>query len=169
MKGMAGRGTVLGLCLALGPWAQAEARPPARKGANVSRHASGTFEVKVAPLPTDEKVPGLAVGRMSLQKQFSGDLVGQSVGEMMTAETAVEGSGAYVALERVTGTLQGRRGSFVVSHQGTMRRGGEFDLVIKVVPDSGTDQLAGLSGTMAIQIAGGKHSYEVHYTLPDSP
>lgn len=130
-------------------------------------HASGTFAVKVKPLPSDEKVDGLTVGRVALDKQFAGDLEGTSKGEMMTAETSVKGSGGYVAIERVEGTLRGRTGSFALLHQGTMRAGGDFKLSIVVVPDSGTDQRAGLAGTLAIIIAGGKHSYEFDYTLPD--
>ncbi len=121
------------------------------------------------PLPNDEKVEGLTVGRMSLDKQFKGELEGTSKGEMTTAETSVQGSGGYVAIERVSGTLRGRSGTFVLLHQGTMTRGGDFKLSIVVVPDSGTGQLSGLTGTMAIVITDGKHSYEFEYTLPKAP
>jgi hypothetical protein len=134
----------------------------------MSSHGSGTFEVKVTPLPSDEKVEGLAVGRLSLDKQFRGDLEGTSKGEMMTADTAVKGSAGYVAIERFTGTLKGRAGTFTLMHLGTMK-GADFSLTILVVPDSGTGQLAGLAGTFKIIIAGGKHSYEFDYTLPDAP
>lgn len=133
----------------------------------MSRRASGTFEVEVKPLPGDEKVAGVAVARLSLSKQFAGDLEGTSKGEMSAAEAAVKGSGGYVAIERFTGTLDGRTGSFTLLHLGTMRRGEDFDITIRVVPDSATEQLAGLAGTMAIVIAGGKHSYELDYTLPE--
>ncbi len=134
----------------------------------MTSRAAGTFEVKVKPLPSDEKVQGLTVGRMSLDKQFKGDLEGTSRGEMTTAGTAVEGSAGYVAIERVSGTLRGRSGSFVLLHQGTMKSGGDFKLTIVVVPDSGTEGLTGLAGSMAILIADGKHSYEFDYTLPDA-
>jgi hypothetical protein len=137
-----------------------------QKGAAMTGHASGTFEVKVKPLPADEKVAGLTVGRLSIDKQLAGDLEGTTKGEMMTAETSVDGSGGYVAIERVDGTLRGRKGTFVLLHQGTMKRGGDFKLIITVVPDSGTGQLVGLTGTMAIIIKDGKHSYEFDYTLP---
>jgi hypothetical protein len=140
-----------------------------QKGATMTSHARGTFEVQVKPLPADEKVDGLTVGRVALDKKFAGDLEGTSKGEMMTAETSVEGSGGYVAIERVTGTLAGRKGTFVLLHQGTMKRGGDFKLTITVVPDSGTGQLVGLTGTLAIIIKDGKHSYELDYTLPPAP
>jgi Protein of unknown function (DUF3224) len=160
-----------GVCLSLGLGSAARAETPviqtAQKGATVATHASGTFEVKVKPLPTDEKVEGLTVGRLALDKQFRGDLEGTSKGEMMTADPSVQGSGGYVAIERVSGKLSGRSGSFILLHQGTMRRGGEFNLTVTVVPDSGTDQLVGLAGKMAIVITDGKHSYEFDYTLPD--
>ena len=135
----------------------------------MTSHASGTFEVKVKPLPADEKVDGLIVGRMAFDKQFVGDLEGTSKGEMMTAEAGVEGSRGYVAIERVDGTLRGRKGTFVLLHQGTMKRGGDFKLMIAVVPDSGTGQLVGLTGTIAIVINDGTHSYEFDYTLPEVP
>lgn len=111
----------------------------------------------------------MTVGRMSLDKQFKGDLVGTSKGDMTTAGTSVEGSGGYVAIERVSGILRGLSGEFTLLHQGTMRRGGDFNLTITVVPDSGTRQLVGLTGKMAIIITDGKYSYEFDYTLPDAP
>jgi hypothetical protein len=139
-------------------------------GAAMTQHASGTFEVKVVPLAKDEKVPGLFLARLSIGKQFQGDLQGTSAGEMMAPDSPVEGSGGYVAVEKVTGTLGGRSGSFVLLHQGTMKKGtAGFDLSIKVVPDSGTGQLTGLAGTMKIAIEGKKHSYVFDYTLPPGP
>jgi hypothetical protein len=135
----------------------------------MATHASGTFEVKVQPLPNDEKVPGLTVGRMSLDKEFRWDLEGTSKGEMTAAGTSVEGSAGYVAIELVSGKLKGRSGTFVLLHQGTMKRGGDFKLSIVVVPDSGTGQLAGLTGSLAIVIEDGKHFYEFDYTLPEAP
>ena len=102
---------------------------------------------------------------MSLDKQFHGDLEATSKGEMLTAMSAVKGSAGYVAMERVTGTLKGRNGSFALQHSGTMARGAQ-QLVITVVPDSGEGDLKGLAGTMAIEIADGKHSYVLEYSLP---
>ena len=124
-------------------------------------HATGTFEVKLTPQATDD--PGL--GRMTIDKQFHGDLEGTSKGQMLSAGTDVKGSAGYVAIERVTGTLGGRSGTFVLQHSGTMTRGTP-QLTITVVPDSGTGALAGLEGKMTIQIASGKHSYEFEYSLP---
>lgn len=138
------------------------------KGTAMSSRASGTFEVKVKPLPNDEKVAGLSVGRMGLEKEWKGDLTGTSKGEMMTIGTSVEGSAGYVAVEQMTVALKGRSGSFALLHQGTMK-GGDFNLTITVVPDSGTGQLVGLSGKLAIVIADGKHSYDFDYTLPEAP
>jgi hypothetical protein len=166
MMRRAGLMTILGVSLGLGAAsAETPAKQSARKGAAMTSRASGTFEVKVTPLPSDEKVAGLTVGRVSLDKQFKGDLEGTSKGEMMTADTTVQGSGGYVAIERVSGTLQGRTGTFGLLHQGTMQKGGNFKLSIVVVPDSGTGQLVGLTGTMAIIIADGKHSYHLDYAL----
>jgi hypothetical protein len=105
------------------------------------------------------------LARMSIGKTFHGDLEASSSGQMLSAGTAVKGSAGYVAIERVEGTLRGRRGSFLLQHSGTMTRGAPA-LTITVVPDSGTDQLAGLAGTMVIIIADGAHSYEFEYTLP---
>lgn len=127
--------------------------------------AKGTFEVKVTPVPTEGK-DSVAAGRLTLDKTFRGDLVGTSKGEMWTADTTVEGSGGYVAIEKVSGTLRGRSGTFTLLHQGTMSHGGDFKLTVVVVPDSGTGQLTGLSGTMAIILADGKHGYEFDYLLP---
>lgn len=127
--------------------------------------ATGTFEVKLAPQPASDPAADPALGRMSIHKTFSGDLVGTSVGEMLMAGTAIKGSAGYVAIERVSGTLAGRSGSFVLQHSGTMNRGAP-QLSVAVVPDSGTGQLAGLSGTLAIVITEGVHRYEFEYRLP---
>jgi hypothetical protein len=102
---------------------------------------------------------------MSIDKQFHGDLDATSKGQMLTAGTDVKGSAGYVAIERITGTLEGRSGSFVFQHSGTLTRGAPQQS-ITVVPDSGTGQLVGLAGQMTINIAEGKHSYEFEYTLP---
>jgi hypothetical protein len=105
---------------------------------------------------------------MSIDKQFHGDIEGTSKGQMLTAMTEVKGSAGYVAIERVSGTLHGRRGSFALQHTGIMNRGAP-QLSITVVPDSGTGQLAGITGKFDIKIADGKHSYEFDYTLPEAP
>ena len=127
-------------------------------------HASGTFEVKLVPLPTSDTSDGSPLARMSLDKQFHGDLDATSRGEMLAAGTAVKTSAGYVAIERVVGTLHGRAGSFVLQHSFTMARGVPRQS-ITVVPDSGTEELAGLAGSMIITIAGGKHSYDFEYTI----
>ena len=133
----------------------------------MTTHASGTFDVKITPQKPDNKEAESAnLSRMSIDKQFQGDLAGTSKGEMMAASTEVKGSAVYVALERVTGTLRGRTGTFVLQHSGVMTRGTPH-LTITVVPDSGTGQLVGLTGKMMINIDNGKHSYEFEYTLPE--
>lgn len=131
--------------------------------------ASGPFEVKLAPLGNDATPDGLTLSRFSLDKQFRGDLEGTSKGEMLAAGTPVKGSAGYVAVERVTGTLNGRSGSFMLQHSGTMANGSQ-QLSISVVPDSGTGELEGLSGTMKIVIApGGAHTYEFSFELSKKP
>ena len=126
--------------------------------------ASGTFEVKLTPQPPDENAGDAPIGRMLLDKQFHGDLEAISRGQMLAAGTEVKGSAGYVAMERVTGTLHGRSGTFVLQHTGTMNRGTP-QLSITVVPDSGTGELTGLAGSLTIEIADGKHSYGFEYTL----
>ena len=134
----------------------------------MSGHASGTFDVKLTP-QSDEGAGDSGLGRMLIDKQFHGDLEGTSKGFMLSsAATIVKGSGGYVAMERVTGTLKGRTGSFVLQHSGTMTRGAP-QLSVTVVPDSGSDQLTGIAGTLTIKIDAGKHSYEFEYTLPEMP
>ena len=126
--------------------------------------ARGTFDVKLNPQPVADSASGL--GRMSVDKVYHGDLDGTGKGEMLSYLTADSKSGVYVAVERVTGTLNGRRGSFVLHHTGVMNRGTP-SLSVSVVPDSGTEQLTGITGTMSIIIEGKKHSYEFDYTLPE--
>ena len=130
-------------------------------------HAKGSFDVRVLPQkpdnPQEEKA---GIGRMSIDKQFHGDLEGQSDGEMLSFMTDVKGSAGYVAIERVTGKLNGHSGSFVLQHNATMTRGTP-QMNIVVVPDSGTGELAGISGTLTITIIEGKHFYEFDYTLSD--
>ena len=138
-----------------------QATPAAKETAIM--HAKGTFDVKVVPVAED-KADGLTLGRYSLDKQYHGDLEATAKGEMLSGGGEVKGSGAYVAVERVTGTLNRRKGSFLLAHKGTMG-GGKMELSVTVVPDSGTEQLTGLSGTLNIVIADGKHSYELDYSL----
>jgi hypothetical protein len=126
----------------------------------MTTRASGPFDVTLKPQPMHEE--DATRGRMSLDKQFHGDLEAVSKGEMLTAGTDVPASGGYVAIERVTGTLHGRSGAFTLQHSATMNRGVP-QLSITVVPDSGTGELAGLTGTMNINIVDGKHSYDFDY------
>ena len=128
--------------------------------------ASGPFEVSLKPLPMDNDPGSDLLGRMSIDKQFRGDLEGKSKGQMLTGGTAIKTSAGYVAIERVTGSLKGRKGSFILQHTGLMTRGAPSQ-VITVVPDSGTDQLEGLKGTMTINIEAGKHLYQLDYTFAD--
>jgi hypothetical protein len=142
------------------------AEQPAKDNSMTAR-ATGPFDVKLAPLDPANKTDDNVLGRMSIDKQFHGDLEATSKGEMLTAGTAVKGSAGYVAIERVSGTLQGRTGTFILQHNATMDRGAPH-LNIIVVPDSGTGQLTGLTGAMNIIIADKKHSYDFTYSLPDS-
>ncbi len=183
--------------VAVGSPAFAETSPPPAPAATTAPHsvqkekdhmtttttakrASGSFEVKLNPLPTadadkgaasaggDNKDGGAALGRMSIDKQFHGELEATSQGEMLTAMTGTKGSAGYVAIERVTGSLAGRSGAFTLQHTGTMNRGTP-ELSVTVVPDSGTGQLTGLTGRMTIRIeAGGKHFYDFDYSLADA-
>jgi hypothetical protein len=127
--------------------------------------ARGPFAVNLTPATDAPADPML--GRMILDKQFHGDLEATSQGQMLTAGTAVAGSAGYVAIERVSGTLHGRSGSFVLLHVGILARGAP-QLTITVVPDSGTDQLVGLAGSMTIGNTDGAHSYEFEYTLAEA-
>lgn len=127
--------------------------------------ATGTFEVKLDPQPLSAPGQQAALGRMSIDKQFHGDLEGTSQGEMLAAMTETKGSAGYVAMERIRGTLHGRGGSFVLQHSGTMDRGAAT-LTCTVVPDSGTGELAGLRGALQIDMSGGGHAYTFEYELP---
>ncbi len=122
--------------------------------------ATGTFDVTITPVTDPTAVPG----RMTIDKTFAGELSGKSDGEMLTAMTAVQGSAGYVAVEKVTGTLAGKSGSFILLHHGVMSAVGEAQHIV-VVPDSGTDALAGLSGSMRIINDAGAHSYEFDYEI----
>jgi uncharacterized protein DUF3224 len=167
----AARRVLLGACIALvlgfaviAPTHSKNASP-AQKGAAVTMHATGTFEVKLTPQPPEDKTD-TSLSRMTINKQFHGDLEATSKGQMLTGMASVKGSGGYVAIERVEGTLKGRNGSFILQHTGTMSHG-TYQLSVTVVPDSGTGQLEGLTGSMTIIITDGKHSYDFAYTLPE--
>ena len=134
----------------------------------MTQHARGTFEVTLAPLAPYESADDARLGRLSIDKRFRGDLDATSRGEMLSAATPVQGSAGYVAIERVRGTLGGRRGEFTLQHSGTMTRGAPT-LTVTVVPDSGTEGLAGLTGAMRIIVGGGQHAYELDYALPAEP
>lgn len=137
-------------------------RMSASMSSDMSERARGSFDVKLTPAEQSADMP---VGRMTIEKEFHGDLEGTSSGQMlMAASSSVQGSAGYVAIEKVTGTLGGRTGSFFLQHTGLMTRGAG-ELTITVIPDSGTDELVGLSGRMNIIITDGKHSYEFDYTL----
>jgi len=128
--------------------------------------ASGTFEVKLVPVGNDSTPDGPNLGRMTMDKTFEGDFVGAGKGEMITAAgTTVKESAAYSAVERLTGTLHGKQGSFALQHTGVMDRG-KPSLNITVVPDSGTGELVGLTGKLEIIIEGKKHSYVFDYSMP---
>ena len=133
----------------------------------MTSRARGTFEVKLSPAPADDAAQDTSLGRMLIDKEFKGDLAATSKGQMLFAGAGVEGSAGYVAIERVSGALHGRGGSFVLQHNGTMTRGAG-QLTIVVVPDSGTGALAGLAGTMTIEIAGDLHMYDFDYSLGES-
>jgi hypothetical protein len=131
----------------------------------MTRHAEGTFDVKTTPMAADDATMGTLIGRYALVKQYHGDLEAASKGEMLGAGDPSSGNAGYVAIEQVTGTLQGHTGSFALQHIGAME-GGHYKLSVAVVPGSGTAQLTGLAGTLTITIASGKHSYVLDYTLP---
>jgi len=131
----------------------------------MERQARGTFDVILTPSTADPPV-NAAIERMTISKRYFGDIEGAGDGQMLTALTAVTDSAGYVALERVTGTLAGRSGSFILQHSGTLNRGSQ-ELSVKVVPDSGTDELEGVSGTMIFARADGRHSYHFDYAFND--
>jgi hypothetical protein len=132
----------------------------------MSKRASGTFDVKLTP---KDQGADATIGGMTIDKEFHGDLAATSKGQMlMASSSSVKNSAGYVAIEKVTGTLNGRSGSFYLQHTGVMTRGAG-ELTITVIPDTGTDQLSGLDGRKTITIApDGKHSYDFSYTLPDT-
>jgi hypothetical protein len=156
--------------LVLGPLPNAQSHDDAAASQTATKemarmHATGSFNVKLTPQAAAPGIETAELSRMTIDKQFQGDLAAASLGEMLAIRTQVQGSAGYVALERVTGTLHGRTGSFVLQHSGTMDRG-TSSLVLTVVPDSGTGELTGLRGVMTIEIDNGKHSYTMDYVLP---
>lgn len=148
---------ILMLCASTPPYAQTQSRMP--------HHAQGTFDVKMIPQPADDPASG-GFGRLFLDKSFHGALVGTSKGTMLGFQAPDKSGAGYVAMELVTGTLDGRQGTFALQHYGTMQ-GSDMSLVINVVPGSGTGGLAGLAGSFRIIIEGKQHSYAFEYTLND--
>jgi len=130
---------------------------------STGNRVSGAFEVEFEPLSADDDV----ISRMRVTKTFTGGLTGVGSAQMLAVGTAIEGSAAYVAIERVDGVLDDRRGTFVLQHSGLMRRG-EGSLVVTVVPDSGTDELLGLRGEFTIENLGAVHTYVFEYVLDPS-
>ena len=165
---------VIGICLTLclGTIANSQTPKPVkkldRKEKVMTKLAKGTFDVKVIPQAAEENIGDPSIGRLLMTKQFNGDLEGTGKGQMLGSQSeTVQGSGGYVAMERVTGTLNGRKGSFTLQHLGTMQ-GGKFELNVSVVPDSGSGELTGISGKFKIIIEGAKHFYEFDYSIPQS-
>lgn len=171
MKALPIRSTGAALCALLFLYsaptaAQSTPLPPTPlKEPRMQQHITGNFDVTLTPQAASPGIETARLGRQTLSKQFHGDLNARSLGEMLAAGTEVKGSAGYVAIERVTGTLLGKAGSFVLMHTGTMNRGTP-QLTVQVVPDSGTDALTGLTGQMGIQITDGKHFYTFDFSLP---
>jgi hypothetical protein len=154
----------ISLAFALPTSIQATATPSSKE--TTMMHASGDFDVKMTPQPATPGFEATHIGRQTIDKRFHGDLDGTSQGEMLAMMTETQGSGAYVALEQVTGTLHGKHGSFTFVHSATMHRGVP-DWSVQVAPDSGTGELVGLSGAMVIHIDDkGKHTYTFDYSVP---
>jgi hypothetical protein len=139
------------------------------KEVRMTHVAKGSFEVSLAPLTEGARKDAWAPNRMSLDKTFRGDLEATSQGEMAAAMSEVQGSGGYTALEKVSGRLQGRSGTFMLVHFGVMSHGVPGEWVVLVIPDSGTGELKGLAGKMTITITGKRHDYALEYTLPSAP
>jgi hypothetical protein len=134
----------------------------AQNASTMTNHATGTFEVKLTP--QDDKSEDKTMGRMTFDKRWHGDLEGTSNGQMLTGGDVSKGSAGYVAIEKFSGTVKGRKGTVIFQHSATMTKG-EGQLTITVVPDSGTDELAGISGKLTIKIENGKHFYNFEYSL----
>ncbi|MGD0730547.1 MAG: DUF3224 domain-containing protein [Terracidiphilus sp.] len=160
------KSVVLCACLSLAAQLhpQASASKPHVKAPTMTRHAEGTFDVKMTPIPADGGTDTV-ISRYAGVKQFHGDLEAASNIEMLAAGDPAKGNAGYVAMEHVTGTLHGQAGSFALQHNGAMENGG-YRLSVSVVPGTGTGALTGIAGTMTITIVSGKHSYTFDYTLP---
>ena len=139
------------------------------KEVRVTTVAKGSFEVSLAPLTEGARKEAWGPNRMSLDKTFKGGLEATSQGEMAAAMTEVQGSGGYTAIEKVSGRLQGRKGTFMLVHFGVMAHGVPGEWIVMVIPDSGTGELKGLAGKMTITITGKQHDYALDFTLPDAP
>lgn len=137
---------------------------PTKSESRPMQKITGEFEVKIIPSETDNPQLGL----MLLDKAYHGPLQGTAKGRMLTGMTNTKGSAGYVAIERIEGELAGKRGTFTIQHSGIMSQGKQ-SLTIQVIPDSGTDELVGLEGTMQIRIVDRQHFYDFEYSLPQSP
>ena len=146
---------------------QASAKTEVKTEKGAVMHASGPFDVKLVPQPADEKANDPLLGRMSIDKHYHGELEATGVGQMLTGGDYKTGSAGYVAMEKVTGTLHGHTGSFLMQHSGMLTRGAQ-QLSITIIPDSGTGPLTGIAGKMEVKITDGKHLYELEYTLPEA-
>ncbi len=158
---MRGAGLLLAIAASVSALPLPAAETVVSKEANMSDQARGAFDVKIVPISGKEE----ALGRLSIDKVYHGDLDATGTGQMMASRDEKTGTGVYVAIETVTGTLKGRKGSFLLAHRGMMSAAGQ-DLNIVIVPASGTGALAGIAGDLEIIIEGGKHSYVLRYTLP---
>jgi Protein of unknown function (DUF3224) len=145
------------------------AAPAQAKEVSMTYVAKGSFEVTMAPLTEGARMEAWAPGRMSIDKRFRGDLEWTSQGEMLTASTGTQGSAGYTAIEKVSGRLRGRTGTFLLQHFGVMARAIPGEWIVMVIPDSGTDELKGLTGKMTITITGKQHAYTLEYHLPEAP
>jgi hypothetical protein len=128
----------------------------------MTQHATGTFEVKLTP--QDDKTSDGSMGRMTFEKQWQGEIQGTSTGQMLTGGDVKTGSAGYVAMEKFTGSVKGRKGTLIFQHSATMTSG-KGDLTITVVPTSGTDELKSINGKLTIKIENGKHFYDFEYNL----
>jgi Protein of unknown function (DUF3224) len=155
----------LNVCAQAGTSPNSETPTNRKESSSMTQHATGTFDVKLLPLAADVHDGKSPIGRMSNDKVLHGDVEGTSQGQMLMLGTPVQGSAAYVSIEVISGTLHGRSGTFALQHNGIMTRG-VGQLAVTVVPDSGTGELTGLSGTFNIRIEKGVHYYDLDYTLP---
>jgi hypothetical protein len=157
--------TAVAVAAALVPWEPATAESVSQeRGRMTSGRAEGRFTVKVVPTPDHQSLAGFH--RMLIEKQFAGGLAGSSRLEMLASNAGDQPAGGYVALERFSGSLDGRPGTFILQHSGTMAPG-SMEIAVRITPGSGTGRLEGLTGSMTIRIEGKEHFYELAYTLPE--